>query len=53
MKVLTDHFVGLITFCPQCNAMLGYKAEDLYEGKYIYCARCKCKIEVPLRDISS
>ena len=50
MKVLADHFVGLTTYCPQCNCLLGYNAKDIYEKCFVYCPRCKCKIEVALKE---
>ena len=51
VKVLADHFLGLTVYCNKCSCLLGFNGNDIYEDKWIYCPRCKEKVEVNLKEI--
>lgn len=48
MIILSNCYRGLIARCEQCGALLGYKANDIYNNCYIYCAQCKERIKVKM-----
>ena len=47
MTILSKGYPGFTLVCEQCNSLLAYNSKDVYEGKYVYCAVCKHKNEVP------
>lgn len=49
MQVLAQNSPALLTVCENCNALLAYQINDVYEGHFIYCPVCRYKNEVRLR----
>lgn len=43
MRVLSPTFPGSIHICEECNAVLAYSTQDIYENHFIYCPLCKTK----------
>lgn len=50
MTILSLH-PGLTYICPECGVLLQIDPnKDIYENKYIYCAACRAKCELPLQE---
>lgn len=49
MKIISNHWLGLIAFCPQCNLILQYTIDDV-DNEIIRCPKCHEAIHVMLKE---